>query len=158
MEGGWQGKPYWCKGGGWLIVDISYTTLHKRTGEAGWLATPSSTPLGSAPHVFFFSKHPSNVILPVRIDENLTMALSLLRDHWYRYNSCEKWVFPFFIPSPHQWGWKIIQTGTSVKLPHSWWTILHMWRSHYYCWCCKIATQFYLQGSSNCHNKLYNEP
>ena len=29
-------KPYWCKGGGWLImVDISYTTLHKQTGEGG---------------------------------------------------------------------------------------------------------------------------
>ena len=38
-------KLYWCKGGGWLImVDISYTTLHKRTGEGGWLAT-LSTPL-----------------------------------------------------------------------------------------------------------------
>ena len=24
------------------MVDISYTTLHKRTGEGGWLATPSS--------------------------------------------------------------------------------------------------------------------
>ena len=42
-------KPYWCKGGGWLImVDISYTTLHKRIGEGGWLAT-LSTPPGSAP-------------------------------------------------------------------------------------------------------------
>ena len=34
-----------AKGGGWLImVDISYTTLHKRTGKGEWLATPS-TPL-----------------------------------------------------------------------------------------------------------------
>ena len=34
-----------CKGGGWLImVDVSYTTLHKRTSEWGWLAT-LSTPL-----------------------------------------------------------------------------------------------------------------
>ena len=42
-------KPYWCKGGGWLIlVDISYTTLHKRTSEVGWLATLSIPP-GSAP-------------------------------------------------------------------------------------------------------------
>ena len=30
------------------MVDISYTTLHKRTGEGGWLAT-LSTPPGSAP-------------------------------------------------------------------------------------------------------------
>ena len=30
------------------MVDISYTTLHKRTGEGGWLAT-LSTPAGSAP-------------------------------------------------------------------------------------------------------------
>ena len=30
------------------MVDIAYTTLHKRTGEGGWLATPS-TPPGSAP-------------------------------------------------------------------------------------------------------------
>ena len=42
-------KPYWFKGGGWLIiVDISYTTLHKRTGEEGWLAT-LSTPLWISP-------------------------------------------------------------------------------------------------------------
>ena len=44
-------KQYWCKRGGWLImVDIShnYTMMHKRTGEGGWLATPSTSP-GSAP-------------------------------------------------------------------------------------------------------------
>ena len=36
-------------GGGWFImVDISYTSLHKRTREGGWLAT-LSTPHGSAP-------------------------------------------------------------------------------------------------------------
>ena len=34
-----------AKGGGWLIiVDISYTILHKRTGEGGWLATLSPPP------------------------------------------------------------------------------------------------------------------
>ena len=38
-------KLYWCKGGGWLImVDVSYTTLHKISSEEGWLAT-LSTPL-----------------------------------------------------------------------------------------------------------------
>ena len=38
-------KSYWCKVGGWLItVNISYTTLHKRIDEGGWLAT-LSTPL-----------------------------------------------------------------------------------------------------------------
>ena len=42
-------KLYWCKGGGWLImVDVSHTTLLKRTSEGGWLAT-LSTPPGSAP-------------------------------------------------------------------------------------------------------------
>ena len=31
------------QGGGWLIkVDISCTVLHKRSGEGGWLATPST--------------------------------------------------------------------------------------------------------------------
>ena len=29
-------KPYWSKGGGWLVmVDISYTMLHERTSEGG---------------------------------------------------------------------------------------------------------------------------
>ena len=38
-------KSYWCKGGGWsIMVDISNTTLYKRTSEGGWLAT-LSTPL-----------------------------------------------------------------------------------------------------------------
>ena len=39
-----------CKGGGWLImVDVSYTTLHKKKiVKGGWLAT-LSTPPGSAP-------------------------------------------------------------------------------------------------------------
>jgi hypothetical protein len=32
---------------GWLImVDVSYTTLHKRISEVGWLATPSTPPPG----------------------------------------------------------------------------------------------------------------
>ncbi|MCG8623605.1 MAG: hypothetical protein MJE68_16635, partial [Proteobacteria bacterium] len=54
-------KQYWCKGGGWLImVDISYTTLHQRIGEGGWLATPSTSldqPLLCALHP------PGNVLL-----------------------------------------------------------------------------------------------
>ena len=33
------------QGGGWLImVDVSYTTLHKRTRKGGWLATLSTPP------------------------------------------------------------------------------------------------------------------
>ena len=45
-------KRYWCKGDGWLIsilmVDISYTTLHKKIVK-GVACHPISTPPRSAP-------------------------------------------------------------------------------------------------------------